>query len=271
MAQVVFLKKSKESYKWFYLVDTTHYVITSSGNMLEQLVDVITRIRAEHKLQDERFTIFSTAFLKTVFDDLRLSFPNINLVAVTEPDLAKLFNKIMRAEPLPAQKKKGKTLFICSDASKSPHVDICGWAWFSSDKTGATNFNFGVGKQYSIVTAEFEGILHAIIDNGDKDYSTLHIYCDSLRSVEHVQAIARKKFIPALAAEDRRLIRLIDEAYEIMQVKNVRVEWVRGHKNHRLNMGADYLSRKARIASEQRAKLAKSDPEVQVIMERLFV
>lgn len=266
----VFIQKSKETYKWVYLVDSVRHEIMSSGTMMEQLVDVITNIRDAHNLHDVKVTVFSTSFLRILHSDLVLTFPHMNLIPVVDPDLTRAFNKVMK-KSMVVSKKKNRVLFVCSDASKSPKINVCGWAWYSSDTTGATNYNFGVGYEHSTVTAEFEGIMHAIIDNADKDYTTIHVYCDSKFSVESAQfMMTKKKPIPSFAYGNKRLLKLIDEAWEVGQRKNIRIEWVRGHKSHRLNLGADYLSRKARLASEQNMKLAKDDLEVAAVMS-MFV
>lgn len=267
----VFLRKDKENYKWSYLIDMTHYSVYSTGNMLEQLVDVITVIRDTHDFHGSEITICSTAFMRALFEDLKLIFPHMNLIAITDNDLSKLFTKIMSNAATSTYRKRNRRLFVCSDASKSPSVDLCGWAWFSSDNSGAQNYNFGVGKENSTVTAEFEGILHAIIDNADKGYNTIHVYCDSMQSVECAQKaiLSLKRVMPLFAKTNKRLAKLIEEAYFVSLTTNIRIEWVRGHKSHRLNMGADYLSRRARVTSERRGRLTTDDVEVNAVM-RLF-
>jgi ribonuclease HI len=266
----IFLQKSKEDYKWSYIIDDTRYSILSSNDMLSQMVDVLTRIRDTHELHDADVTVFSTAFIKRFHSDMKKIFPAMSLIAVVDTDLIRLFRKIMVTDTVRGSKKNNKTLFVCSDASRSPLVNICGWAWFSSDNSGSTNYSFGVSEEHSIVTAEFEGIMHAIVDNASKDFTTLHIYCDSKHSVDVALEYLKSKTIPNFAINDKRMRKLMEEVYVISKQKNVRIEWVRGHKSHRLNMGADYLSRKARQASERYSKLTKTDAEVNAVM-RLFV
>jgi ribonuclease HI len=266
---VIFLNKEREGYKWSYVFAGTRFFVTAHGNLLAQAVSVITHIRDTHELHDKSVSICSTAFHRSIFYDLTITFPMLKLIPVSDSDLARLFRKVMeRSDSHQPRVKNSSTLFICSDASKSVNNNLCGWAWFSSE-TGKKSYNFGVTEQRSIVAAEFEGILHAIIDNANSAYSTIHVYCDSQRSVEFAQEVltGRVRSSSTLKAlGNKRIKRLAAEVLEISKTKNLRIQWVKGHRSHRLNMGADYLSRAARVASERQGRLMKSDSEVVAIM-----
>lgn len=266
---IVFLNKEREGYKWSYVFASTRYFVTAYGNLLEQSVAIITHIRDTHDLHDKSVSICSTAFHRTTFYDLTITFPMIKLIPINDTDLARLFRKVMeRSVSHQPRVKSSSTLFICSDASKSVDNNLCGWAWFSSEPD-KKSYNFGVTEQRSIVAAEFEGILHAVIDNANSAYSTIHVYCDSQRSVEFAQEVltGRVRSTSTLKAlSNKRIKQLALEVLEISKNKNIRIQWVKGHRSHRLNMGADYLSRAARVASERQGRLMKGDIEVAAIM-----
>lgn len=263
---VVLLTKERGTREWSYLIDSTRYYVATDGNLLEQTVGVITALRETHNLYNANVSICSTYFVESIFYDLTLIFPTMKLIPIVDADIARIFKKVVaRSTTAGTRTKQGDTLFVCSDASKGAKGNLCGWAWFSS-AAGQKSYNFGVSEQHSIVEAEFEGILHAIIDNGNTSHNTIHVYCDSQRSVEFAQALLAGKLKSIKSATSKRIMALADAAVEVAVRKNVKVQWVRGHRSHRLNVGADYLSRQARFASERQGRLDPQDREIRAVM-----
>ena len=263
---------------WSYIIDNSRFFLKAEGNLLEQIVTLITHIRDTHDLHDENVSICSMAFHRNIFYDLTLIFPMMKLIPIQDADLARIFRSVIARASEQRRVRNGSTLYVCSDASKSVNNNLCGWAWYSSE-VGHKSYNFGVSELHSIVDAEFEGILHAVIDNANTSHSTIHVYCDSQRSVEFVQLIlagqvsdnhTTRKYYGRVSKvkpmANPRLRRLALEVVEIAKTKNIKIQWVRGHQSHRLNMGADYLSRAARVASERQGRLKKTDKDVIAIM-----
>lgn len=269
-AITVLLYKERLNYQWSYIIDRVRYtVMTPPCSLLEQLVHLLTDLRDKHDLYDEDVTVCSTTLLRSVVYDLSVSFPSFRFVPITDSDVAKVFKRVAsRASTSVIRKNntKNKTLFVCSDASKSASTDMCGWAWFST-MDGQKGYNFGVSEHRSTVSAEMEGILRAIVDNAWTEHTTIHVYCDSQRSVEWAQSVLyRKQFNSNGSAATGRLLRLIHEARKVATEKTIRVEWVRGHRNHRLNMAADFLSREARLAANRQSRLRKGDHAIEAVL-----
>ena len=267
---IIMLHKERKSYEWSYIIDRQRYVTYApAGALLEQIIHVLTEIRDEFDLYDEPVTVCSTTLLRAVLYDLSITFPNMHFVPVTDSDVGRVFRRVMtRASTVENRKtrRNGKTLFVCSDASKSATTDMCGWAWFSTVE-GKKGYNFGVSEHHSTVSAELEGILHAIVENGDTEHTTIQVYCDSQRSVEWAQGIVLGKLKSSqMEALRGRMINLVHEAREVASRKNVRIQWVRGHGNHRLNVAADFLSREARLAANRRQRLRKDSPNVEAVL-----
>jgi ribonuclease HI len=267
---IIMLHKERASYQWSYIIDRQRYVTsTPACALLEQVIHVLTEIREKFDLYDENVTVCSTTLLRTVLYDLTITFPNMHFVPVTDSDVARVFRRVMtRASSVVETRKirRSKTLFICSDASKSSTTDMCGWAWFSTIE-GKEGYNFGVSEHHSTVSAELEGILHAIVENGNTEHTTIHVYCDSQRSVEWAQSLVLGKLKTSQTVSLRgRLMSLVHEAREIAAHKNIRIQWVRGHGNHRLNVAADFLSREARLAANRRQRLRKDSPNVEAVL-----
>lgn len=263
---VVLLYKERTKAVWSYVHGNTRYSLDANGPLLEQLVHVITHIRDTHDLYDENVVICSTAFVKSIFYDLTLIFPMIKFIPVKDAEIARIFHKVMERSAVRSRgSMKGDTLFVCSDASKGGTGSLAGWAWFSS-ASDKKSYNFGVSEHHSIVDAEFEGILHAIVDNANTRHKTIRVYCDSMRSVEFAQAMLEGKLHTLKVMENKKILKLMDVVLEVAKVKNVQIQWVKGHRSHRLNVGADFLSRQARVVAEKRQRLAKTDQEVVAIM-----
>lgn len=272
MSTTVMLHKERANYAWSYIIDHKYYVaVTPRGSLLEQMVHVLTEIQDTFDLFGKEVTVVSTTLLRSVLYDLTLSFPSMRFVPVADSEVARVFRNVMNRagedKGLVRRKtRNSNTLYICSDASKSASHNMCGWAWFSTVE-GSSGYGFGVSEHRSTVSAELEGILHAIIDNSGVKQKNLHIYCDSQRSVEWAQALLSKRLTTTkIGAASGRLLALVHEARKVVEVKNVTVEWVRGHRSHRLNVAADYLSREARIAAGHHKKLRKDAPQVTAIV-----
>lgn len=269
-SQVILMQKRGHS--WYYLVNREHYVVpASTGTLLEQFVNVVTYIRDKHDFYDQHIIICSGMLVKDVVPSLTMAFPLVTFVPIIDSGVGNVFQKVMTSAFEDRQRrpaKAGSTVYICSDASYGASAGLAGWAWVST-VAGVADYNFGVSEQTSIVHAELEGILHAVVDNGKRKFSTIHVYCDSQSSVEWARDIMNGKHLKEhlLRTMSKRLQTLALAAREVASRKNVRVEWVRGHKSQRLNVGADYLSREARIAASRNGRLNADSAKVHAVLD----
>lgn len=271
MSEIVFIQKC--GHTWCYLLGQDYYTVDyTPGSLFEQLIHVVSHIRDVHDYYDKHFIVCSSMLVKEVTSMLQKTFPAVSFVPIQNSGVMHVFQQMMdyARESRPARGSRvGNTLYLCSDASLSNStLGLSGWAWVSN-VGGKLHYNFGVSEQRSIVHAELEGILRAIVDNRKTRFSTIHVYCDSQRSVEWVNRLLydSKTRESLLRTLDKRILVLVDIAREVALQKRVRVQWVRGHRTHRLNVGADYLSREARRAAARRGRLPLDSVEVQAVLE----
>lgn len=268
-SQVILMQK--RGHEWHYLVNREYHVVPSvKGTLLEQFVNAVTYLRDTHDFYDQHIIVCSGMLVKQIVTPLTLAFPLVTFVPINDSGVQNVFHNVLDAASANRQRnpsRAGSTLYVCSDASSEPSVGLAGWAWVAN-VAGVADYNFGVTEQSSIVHAELEGILRAIVDNGKRKFTTIHVYCDSQRSVEWAEAILGSKNLRDyfFKTMNKRLIALALAAREVAQHKRVRLEWVRGHKSQRLNVGADYLSREARIAASRRERLDSDSAKVHAVL-----
>lgn len=270
-SQVVLVQKF--GHNWGYLIGHEYRALTvERGSLLEQFISIIDQIRDAHDFHDEHFILCSSVLVREVVPHLTSIFPLVTFVPIRDTGVMQVFRRVMEyanaSRPTRGSRAKN-TLYVCSDASYGQTAGLSGWAWVSNHG-GVPDYNFGVSEQSSIVHAELEGILHAIVENRKKKVSTIHVYCDSQSSVAWADEILHgsfKKLDAVTRSLSKRTQALALQAREIATEKNIRIEWVRGHKAHRLNVGADYLSREARRAASRWERLDADAPHVLAVLE----
>lgn len=262
---VVLLYKDPVAFQWSFIINhQKHTITTPKAALLEQMVYVITDVKDMFDLHGVSFTVCSPSLIRNVLYDLNLIFPMVNFVPLTDHGVAKVFRRVLQHAGAPRKKNPVKgTVFICSDASKASNTTLCGWAWYST-AGGDSGFDFGVTEHRSIVHAELEGILRAIVSNRNTNFSTLHVSCDSRQSVEWANDLLFSRVVKDHMVDPLTptMKALYIQARAVTEEKNVRVRWVRGHRNHRLNTAADYLSREARLAAHRHERLDRNSPQV---------
>jgi ribonuclease HI len=87
--------------------------------------------------------------------------------------------------------------------------------------------------------------MQAIISNSETTANRIHIYSDSANAVDMYNYDLVEGIIPR-EARKHGLVGVAKEAIEVINDRSVTVEWVKGHRQHRLNMIADAISRNAR-------------------------
>lgn len=262
---VVLLYKDPVAFQWSFLINHQKYTITTPKSaLLEQMVYVITDLKDLFNLHGEAFTICSPSLIRNVLYDLTLIFPTVNFVPLADHGVNKVFKRVLNHAGKPRKNNPVKgTVFICSDASKASNTTLCGWAWYST-AGGDSGFDFGVTEHRSIVHAELEGILRAIVSNRNNNFTTLHVSCDSKQSVDWANDLLFSRIVKdyMITPLTPTMKTLYLQARQVAKEKAVRLQWVKGHKNHRLNTAADYLSREARLAAHRHERLDRTSPQV---------
>jgi ribonuclease HI len=263
--RVVLLRKIRSSREdWAYIVDRTQYVShTNGGPMPEQFIDVMEEIRAEHAANGEKLVVISPSLVASIEEEKDELYPDVKFMKLADSAQLAAFMKVF-TNPTPNKRGQGKTLFIGSDASGGHHETISAWAWATSGNDA--NYSMGICEFRDINISEFEGILRAIIENQDADYEKLHVYSDSQRAIDYFER-AIEKDESLTFTSDNYLAELVDEVREIVVQKSVRVEWVRGHRGHRLNTAADVISRHARKSAQSGKSIRTMQREADAMFE----
>lgn len=270
---VVLLHKDADPALWTVMVNQQKVTLsTPKCPLLEQLVYVVNDIMDLFELHDKQVTFCSPSFVRSIFYDLVLIFPQVQFVPLADKETARVFNHVMTrtSDPVPRKKNPRGTLYVCSDASKSSTSDLCGWAWYST-LPGEDGYDFGVSVHSSIVHAELEGIMRAIIANKNTNFTTLHVFCDSMQSVKWANDILFPLTLKNSITRtlDEPMMNLVAMSRKVTERKKVKVQWVKGHSIHRLNTAADFLSREARISANRMERLSKASPKVEGVLSFL--
>ena len=258
--KVVLLQKvRRDRAGWFYMVDRTQYAFAGEGTILDQFVSVVEEIKTTVAPNGEKLIIVSHSLITMVEALIREKFPEITFVKLSEVNL---INALIDAFNVPSYKKKvtPKTLYIGSDGSGGHHNTISAWALATS-----TGYGMGVCAFRDINISEFEGILRSLIENRDTVHPRIQIYSDSKNAIEYfMRIVMNNDSLDTL--KGTYFDGLIEEAREVVKSKHVRVEWVRGHRSHRLNTAADAISRHARRSAQS----GKNIKNMQIEADAMF-
>lgn len=226
--------------RWTFILDGMEFETICDGDLHNQLNDAVDAIKGISDAEDN-LLVASPLLLPDVTELIQELHPNVQFVRVCGPVLGDTFK---RAYGMPNTRRgSGKTLFICSDASSRSGFST--WAWCVFAAPGS--YDMGVCAMDDTNVAELEGVLRGLIANKGTDYENIHLYSDSKNAVEFFDTvIVNGGTLPLLAAAE--LDDVIEEAREIVRGKTVTIEWVRGHRAHRMNQAADQISRVARQA-----------------------
>ncbi len=242
-SKVVLLQKvRRDRSRWFYMVDRTQYSFVGQGTILEQFVDVVEEIQKTIAPNGEKLIVVSHSLITTVDPFIREWFPDIIFIKISEVNL---INALVDAFNVPSYRKRDyRTLYIGSDGSGGHQNTISAWAWATS-----TNYGTGICAFSNINISEFEGILRSLIENKDTSHARIQVYSDSKNAIDYfVRSVIQGATLDSL--KGTYFDDLIAEAREVVKNKYVMVDWVRGHKNHRLNSAADALSRHVRRSTQ---------------------
>lgn len=233
--------------EWQYIVNGNVHTVSTSGDVVEQFIDVVEHMKKDYYREGNRFVIISRSLISEIESELDELYPEITFLKLKDVSAVQAFTFTF-SQPSVKKKAASRTLFISSDASGGRAHSSSTWAWATSGV--AASYNMGVCTLHDINLAEFEGLLRAIIDNQYTAARAIHIYSDSLNALE----MFRQSVVgdaPLRADIAKYFSSMVKEARKVMLRKKVTTEWVRGHRSHRLNTAADFLSRHARKNNSQ--------------------
>lgn len=247
-AQVVFMRKKRRSRSnWAYLVDNQSGLFTApDGCLTVQIGTLIDHLRGNVELED-KFTIVSPQLNAHFRSELEVLFPEVHFMLINESSLTTFFDRTM-AQTTPLRRRANQnTLYIGADASAKASIEtkqvFSAWAWCSDGVNGA--YDYGYSGEVNVNVAELEGIMQAIVSNAESTANRIHIYSDSANAVDMFNYDLVESIVPR-EARKHGLVGLAKETISVISDRTVTVEWVKGHRQHRLNMIADAISRNAR-------------------------
>lgn len=246
-AQVVFMKKARRSRSnWAYLVDNKSGVFTApDGCLTVQIGTLIDHLRSDINLEGA-FTIVSPQLNAHFRSELEILFPEVSFMLINEGSLSTFFDRAM-TQPTVRRRANQNTLYIGADASAKTAIGTnqtySAWAWCSDGVNGS--YDYGYSGEVNVNVAELEGIMQAIISNADSSANRIHIYSDSANAVDMFNYDLAENIVPR-EARKHGFVGLAKETIAVLNDRAVTVEWVKGHRQHRLNMIADAISRNAR-------------------------
>lgn len=246
-AQVIFMRKNRNSRSnWAYLVNNKSGLFTApDGCLTVQIGTMIEHLQTVINTEDS-MTIVSPQLNANSRKELEVLFPEVRFMVINESSLSTFFDRVM-TQPVARRRANQNTLYIGSDASAKATIDTnrtyAAWAWCSDGINGS--YNYGYSGEVNVNVAELEGIMQAIISNAESPANRIHIYSDSANAVDMFNYDLLENIIPR-EARKHGMVGLAKETIEVIQDRLVTVEWVKGHRQHRLNMIADAISRNAR-------------------------
>jgi ribonuclease HI len=239
-------KNRRSRSNWAYLVDNKSGVFTApDGCLTVQIGTFIEHLRTLIDFEDT-FTIVSPQLNAHFRSELEVLFPEVRFMLINESSLTTFFDRTMAQ--VPARRRANQnTLYIGADASAKAAIHsnrtFSAWAWCSDGVAGS--YDYGYSGEVSVNVAELEGIMQAIVSNADTPANRIHIYSDSANAVDMFNFDLVENIIPR-EARKHGMVGLAKETMTVIKERPVTVEWVKGHRQHRLNMIADAISRGAR-------------------------
>lgn len=246
-SQVVFMRKTRNSRSsWVYLLNNKTGTFTAPdgcitvqiGTVLEHLIDTMTF--------DKAVTIVSPQLNTLTRGELEELYPEVNFMVLNETTLFTFFDRAMTQSAI-RRRANQNTLYIGADASSKILLGtkrtFSAWAWASDGVNGS--YDYGYSGEVNVNVSELEGIMQAIVSNAETTANRIHIYSDSMSAVDMFNYDLVENIIPR-EARKYGLVGLAKETMSVIQDRPVTVEWVKGHRRHRLNMLADSISRNAR-------------------------
>jgi ribonuclease HI len=246
-SNVIFLRKARSTRStWDYMSSNDKgQMVVSDGDLAMQMGMVIEKLVAH----GDTVTVVSPQLNSRTREDLAVLFPNMHFMPITETSINGFFERSF-SQTVSRRRANQNVKFCASDASGG-HIDArtnemvpAVWAWCSDGVNGS--YDFGYSGDVNVNVSEFEGIANAIVANADDPAARIHIFSDSANAVDMFNYDVAEGIIPR-EARKYGLVGIAKDAMEVMKARPVTVEWVKGHRQHRLNNIADSISRHARV------------------------
>lgn len=260
---VVLLQKIRQTNaSWVYVYNNQKYVVHSDGDIFNQFLDAMIDIQSNVE-EGTRLVVISPTFIKRIEATMRDLFPEVTFITFDGANMRSIFRRAFH-DAMKPRTSVNRVLYIGADASGGHHDSLSAWAWCSSGVDGS--YGMGVCMFKNNNYSEFEGILRGIVENRESPYARLHVYSDSKNAIDFfTQTVVDGEMMDSL--KDTYLVELIEEAREVCAEKKVTIEWVRGHRSHRLNQTADYISRLARKGAQSGRNLRTIQIEADALFE----
>lgn len=249
-SQVVFLQKTRNSRsEWVFLVDNKSGSFAApDGCLTIQIGSVVEYLLKVVKIQPSA-TLISPQLNSHCRDELLVLFPSMRFMIIRERSIERFFARAMEQVPTQTRRRNQNVLYIGTDASSNvPKHDIdqthAAWAWCVAGPKGSYDFGYAGAVDNNV--AELQGIMQAIISNTETTANRIHIYSDSSTAIDMFNYDLKEGIIPR-EARKYGLVSVAQETIAVMKEIPISVEWVKGHRRHRLNMIADSISRTARV------------------------
>lgn len=243
---VLLRKIRRERNTWEYVVNNEHYIYQTEGELFEQFVYVVEDILTQ-VTEDANLVIISPTFLVMIEEQVKEFFPDILFLRLNDAAGRQAFERAFNGRAV-HRRSQTHTFFIGADGSGGHANTISAWAWVANGEHG--DYGMGICEFKDNNLSEFEGILRGIIDNKDVPYNRIHVYSDSSNAIQYYRAMVERNE-PVAIITGTYLEELVDEVKMIASGKRITVSWVRGHRQHRLNMAADIISRHARMSVQK--------------------
>jgi ribonuclease HI len=247
MTSVVFIRKMRNTRSdWAYLSDHGKGTMTApDGDLTVQMGTVIEFLV---RSTGEDITVISPQMNAQTRDNMLVLFPKAHFMPITESSVNTFFDRAFE-QTAPRRRVNQNILYIGSDASGG-HLSPDGvtnipaaWAWCSDGVNGG--YDFGDSGLVNVNVSEFEGIMNAVVANADSTARRIHIFSDSANAVDMFNYDLVEGIVPR-EARKYGLVSMAKATMEVVNSRAVTVEWVKGHRAHRLNNIADSISRHAR-------------------------
>lgn len=224
---------------------------THQHTFLMQISEVLHFLNEtlEEKYETNEAIIWSSKISREMSNNLHYAFPNFTLLTINHSGLRYRFNEIFErstSDVLHIKNKKSDTIYICSDASVDVARNVGAWGWVSSNGH-KSEYGYGNTRHSSSSTAELEGICQAIVAHKNSEFKTIHVYSDCKQEVARISSYLKSRQ-PEIAILElpKEVQKIAAKAFEVCKRIDVKISWVRGHKRHRLNEAADFISGIAR-------------------------
>lgn len=247
---VVYIRKTRSTRStWAYLSPNSGRgtIIAPDGDLTVQMAFVVDSLRVE--LGSSALTIVSPQMNKVTQQEMEVFYDDCTFMPIVEHSVQGFFDRAF-TQPVARRRSNQNTKYLASDSSGGHHSNHdksqfvpASWAWCSDGVDGS--YDFGFSGDVNVNVSELEGIMNAVVANADAPVNRLHVFSDSANAVDMFNYDLAEGIVPR-EARKHGLVPLAKEAMQVAQHRNITVEWVKGHRQHRLNNIADVISRLAR-------------------------